>query len=772
MEIPGSPSLSPTLPRRTAPDADKKPASPPPASACNRLGRYLVTGRLGKGGMGVVYEAEDPLLNRKVAIKLLPKDVSANAEALKRFLREAQAAARLNHVNVVAVYDIGEAGGSHYIVMELVTGGNAQEFLRSHGPFHWTEATSILMDVCRGTAAAHKAGLIHRDIKPAKILRSHDRVVKLADFGLVKPAGRQGTVVTSLGSVIGTPHYMSPEQTQSTSVDERSDIYSLGATYFALLTGRPPYTGEDSVQVLFAHCSQPIPDPRSLVADIPEQCAAIIRKAMAKNRAQRYGSVGELMDDLDQILGSAREAAPAGRNAAQPPPFVWSKPSSVEVTQPVSLAEAHPGENTEVIAPPRPRWKRIGIVLIGMLAFAFVVALLVMAWNRPTTTEPPGVKDDWASVSAEADKAIRSRNAVAMKGAIERIKVLQIREANAALDQQAAMRQTLVLLEKTLAFRESITEKGRVLGVDGIVTCLDISPDDNLLAVGQGSGDAGALIYDGRTGEKRATLWPRAKGIIRAQSLSFAHDSSVLAVSCPDTKDVKLWHTADGKESSLALGPNVVRALTVKFSPVSKTLTAGLELIGEGRGKYLKIWDIETGLERSAAFKAEHTGKVWSLAYCTGGQQVASGSQDKRVVLWNAETGRIWRELHTGLTVHAITCGPQGRTMAVAGADKDGSVLQFWDYAGSQLLASKPSTHGPCRCLAFTRNGALLASGSGAQVLLWNPETHELLATLTGHSQPITSLAFFSESGILATGSSDQTVRLWDVSRFLSRPEP
>src|SRR4051812_45416986 len=177
-----SPSQSPVLPRKRSP-APQSPRQHDTVVGTNRLGRYQVIGRLGQGGMGVVYQAEDTLLKRKVAIKLLPRDFSANPEALKRFLREGQAAAKLNHVNVVAVYDIGEAQGSHYIVMELITGGSAQDFLRTQGPFHWTEATSILMDVCRGVAAAHKAGLIHRDIKPANILRSTEGVIKLGDFG-------------------------------------------------------------------------------------------------------------------------------------------------------------------------------------------------------------------------------------------------------------------------------------------------------------------------------------------------------------------------------------------------------------------------------------------------------------------------------------------------------------------------------------------------------------------------------------------------------------
>ena len=775
MDAPGSPSRSPTLPKQSSPASAQNPAIKKPASGCNRLGRYLVTGKLGQGGMGVVYQAEDALLKRKVAIKLLPKEFSAHPEALKRFLREGQAAAKLSHANVVAVYDIGEADGSYFIVMELITGGTAQDFLRERGPFHWTEATSILMDVCRGVAAAHKAGLIHRDIKPANILRSTDGVVKLGDFGLVKPAGRTGTVVTALGSVVGTPHYMSPEQSQSGSVDARSDIYALGATYFALLTGRPPYLAADSMQVLFAHCSKPIPDPREIVAEVPEKCAAIIRQAMAKSRGQRYASAAAMLADLEQAL-SLSQGSPSAQSVGKPPAFAWSKGQRTETSGPLSLADAYPGERTEpMLAPKRRPWWLLGlgaaaVALLGVVGLVLLLGFLFMDRNRPLPGPKPEQEvvgqEDWPSLAAAADKAIQKRNLAAMRAALDKIKLLQKRTQDEK--QQEAMAKTLAQLAKTAAFRERITDKGLVLPVDGIVTSVAVSPDTRWLAAGQGSGSAGAVVYDGHTGEKRFTLWPKdAKGMVNVQALAFSYDSDVLAAACADNLGIRLRNIAEGKDSLLPVGAGVNRALSVTFSPKSRDLVAGLEPTIEGRGRpFLKIWDIDTRKE-PFLFKPEHTGKIWSVAYCAGGHQVATGSQDKRVVLWNAETGRIWRELQTGLIVHALASGPQGRLMAVAGADQNGSVLQFWDYPASQLLASKPSPHGPCRCVAFSSDGSVLASGSGSNVLLWNAETHELLATLPGHGQTVTALAFFADGGILATGSDDQTVRLWDVTRFL-----
>ena len=295
-----------------------------------------------------------------------------------------------------------------------------------------------------------------------------------------------------------------------------------------------------------------------------------------------------------------------------------------------------------------------------------------------------------------------------------------------------------------------------------------ISPDDRWLVVGQSHGDAGALVFDSRTGEKRFNVWPRhGTSMTRVQSLAIDRDSAVLAAVCSDNV-IPLSRFESGKEWTIPSGSNVKRVLSLSFSPTNKNLVAGLDPFGEGKGKpFLKVWNLETGRE-PFSFKTEHSARVAAVDFCAGGHQVASGSHDKRVVMWNAETGRIWRELHTEMTIRALACSPQGRTIAVAGVDGTKPQLQFWDYAAGTLLATEPSPHGSCQCVAFSRNGELLVSGSGSQVMLWNPETRKLLATLAGHSHDVTAAAFTAEGGILITGGVDQTIRLWDVSRFLS----
>ena len=253
------------------------------------IGRYRIVELLGMGAMGVVYRGFDTLIERNVAIKLLPPELAADKGTRDRFLSEAKAAGRLTNPHVVALYEIGQQDGVDFIAMELMSGGNLAQALHQTGPFSALEATRIIADACQGLAAAHAAGMIHRDIKPSNLLRNAEGIVKLADFGLAKRTVGSVQQLTVAGQVIGTPYYMSPEQCQSKPLDARSDIYSLGATYYSLLTGVTPYHEiENTVQVMFAHVQGESLDPRKIKVDVPDACAQIVSRATAKNPDDRY----------------------------------------------------------------------------------------------------------------------------------------------------------------------------------------------------------------------------------------------------------------------------------------------------------------------------------------------------------------------------------------------------------------------------------------------------------------------------------------------------
>ena len=314
-----------------------------------RLGKYVITGVLGVGGMGVVLKAHDQTIERDVAIKVLPPELASNERALTRFVYEAKSAGKLNHPNTVMIHEIAQQDEIYYLVMEFVQGGSLSEQLDKSGACSVQQATEQIIEASNGLAAAHQAGLIHRDVKPANLMVTQDGTVKVTDFGLAKRLDSQSMQVTQAGQLIGTPYYMSPEQCESSSIDERSDIYSLGATYYSLLTGKHPFEDSDSVvKVMFAHCNAPPPDPRQVRNDVPTACARVIERAMAKQPDQRYQSMNDMRADLQAILdhpGSDAAALPSDSKPSMARPSVdrkwwWMGAALVAVVGIVGLASS------------------------------------------------------------------------------------------------------------------------------------------------------------------------------------------------------------------------------------------------------------------------------------------------------------------------------------------------------------------------------------------------------------------------------------------------
>jgi urea transport system substrate-binding protein len=275
------------------------------------LGKYTITGTLGQGGMGMVVKGHDPKIERDVAIKVLADYLSADPTSLGRFLAEAKAGGKLNHPNVVAIYEIGQEAETHYLVLEYVPGGSLADRVAQGGALPALEATRALIDACRGVGAAHAAGVVHRDIKPANFMVAADGSVKVTDFGLAKAVADTGRHLTQTGTAVGTPFFMSPEQCEAKPVDHRTDVYSLGATYYSLLTGKYPFHHSATVpQLMYQHCHGPVPDPRADNPAVPEACARIVARAMAKAPADRYQTADEMLVDLQAVAATLSGQTP------------------------------------------------------------------------------------------------------------------------------------------------------------------------------------------------------------------------------------------------------------------------------------------------------------------------------------------------------------------------------------------------------------------------------------------------------------------------------
>jgi serine/threonine protein kinase len=296
----------------------KLPGKELAADAPKALGGYEILKQLGKGGMGTVYLARQVSLDRPVALKTMNSEWAADPRFLTRFTREAYAAAQLTHHNVLQIYDIGEDKGTHFFSMELVEGSNLGDLVKKSGKVDVEAAVGYILQAARGLKYAHDQGMVHRDIKPDNLMLNVHGIVKVADLGLVKTpqaaaqeeaaetgqAPPESAEVTAAGVAMGTPAYMAPEQSlNAAGVDQRADIYSLGCTLYALVTGRPPFQGKSALEVMSKHQTEPIIPPEKIVKHVPPEISGVVLKMLAKKLEDRYQDLAEVITDLEQFLG-------------------------------------------------------------------------------------------------------------------------------------------------------------------------------------------------------------------------------------------------------------------------------------------------------------------------------------------------------------------------------------------------------------------------------------------------------------------------------------
>lgn len=265
--------------------------------------RYTVMNLIGQGGMADVYLAHDEILNRMVAIKVLRSKLSEDPMTLVRFIREASAASRLSHPNVVDIYDVGETDGLHYIVMEYIKGQTLKQMITRRGALDQKEALSIMLQLCSAIASAHRHQIIHRDIKPQNILVKSDGTIKITDFGIAVANG--SVSLTHNNAVMGSAHYLSPESAQGKTPDEKVDIYSMGIVFYELLSGEVPFKGQTPAQIAIKHMTEPLPSLRKFNPQIPQAMENIVIRAAAKDPAERYQSAEEMYQDLKVCLDPA-----------------------------------------------------------------------------------------------------------------------------------------------------------------------------------------------------------------------------------------------------------------------------------------------------------------------------------------------------------------------------------------------------------------------------------------------------------------------------------
>jgi len=339
------------------------------AQAGTQIPGYKLGAKIGSGAMAAVFKAKQLSLDRTVAIKVLPRRLSENAEFVERFYREGQAAAKLNHANIVQAIDVGEAGGYHYFVMEYVRGHTLYDELISEEALTEQRALEIIIQIARALEHAHKQGLIHRDVKPKNIMITRDGVAKLADMGLARTAADEEVAQAEAGRAFGTPYYISPEQIRGeVDIDFRADIYSLGATLYHAITGHVPFDAPTPAAVMHKHLKEPLIPPDHINTALSTGIGEIVEVMMAKDRDHRYSSTGDVLMDLEAVAAGqpplmARERIDADVLSG------LANQASEDLQAPVDIAKSAP---TGVSV--------LYLVLLGaLLGFSIIVNVVLFA---------------------------------------------------------------------------------------------------------------------------------------------------------------------------------------------------------------------------------------------------------------------------------------------------------------------------------------------------------------------------------------------------------
>lgn len=349
-------------------------------------GRYILQRKVGGGGMAMVFKAQDELLNRYVAVKLLNPGLQNDEDFIRRFRHEAQAAAGLSHPNIVGVYDVGRDEDLNFIVMEYIEGLTLKDIIDRLGPLPTAEVLEITRQIAEALRVAHRHGIVHRDIKPHNIMIGDDGRVKVTDFGIARASSAM-TVTQSTG-MMGSVHYISPEQARGGIVGERADLYSLGVVMFEMATGQVPFTGDTMFSVALKHLQEQAPAPEELNKDVPPQISRITKKLMAKEQHNRYQSAEELLADVNAAIREV-PAKPAVDHLVAKARELKKQPEEPEVEE-VRMSEEPVVKKPDPKGPAHrgPSWVGVSVISLVLIILAGAALLGWMFWPKPVVVVP------------------------------------------------------------------------------------------------------------------------------------------------------------------------------------------------------------------------------------------------------------------------------------------------------------------------------------------------------------------------------------------------
>jgi serine/threonine protein kinase len=693
-----------------------------------KFGKFEILADLGQGAMGKVYRAHDPILDRFVALKTVSPLLLTGKDTLTRFRREARAAARLQHPNIVTIYEIGEEEGTHYIAMELVEGMDLGEVLTPPDRLPIEQKVRLIVDVCRGLEFAHKMGVVHRDVKPANIRLTRDGTVKILDFGIARFRGSELTDpnLTQQGMVLGTPSYLSPELVQGAKVDHHADMWAVGVILYEALAGRRPFEATTITSLIHKIVAEPVPPIDAKALHLPEALTAAAMRALDRDRERRFPDLGTMARALLAAIG------------ATPPPELPLDPAVRKRAYEANFAEARrllTEDDLSGALEAARRAQSLDPTRTGILSLIRVIEerLRSADGGRRPPDEHPAPRTARAPATVPARPPAPAPAAPGLPVPPGPLDTAALRSRGAA------------------AFRD--------LGTFGEAPATKeaaLSPVADLLAV---AGADGAIrLWDLRSRNRadvlRTDLHRRTGHDAAALALAFSPDGSLLASAHVDGV-VHLWDLAKGEEVAVRLRHDESVG-TLAFSPDGATLATG------SLDANLRLWDVGAILSGEARRElVRQPSGVTALAWAGGGEWILTGHSSRVLRLIDPHRSRLLATLRgPEALVSLLTLSPDGRYMAVGSQDR---TVRLYDLATREQTAVLAGLRRPASAVCFLADGGFLATVCQENsVQLWDLDSQQPTTVLWGPGgESFVSIALFGESNHLAAVLADGRIRVW-----------
>ena len=718
---------------------------------------YRVIGELGRGGMGVVYKALDPKLNRIVALKMVLAGDHASQNERERFQREARAIAQLQHPNIVQIFEVGEENDLPFFVLEFIRGGSLDRQIDGR-PRNPRQAADLVATLALTMQVAHQQGIVHRDLKPANVLMAPQRVPKITDFGLAKQL-EDSQANTATGDVIGTPSYMAPEQAagEPDKIGPGADIYALGAILYTLVTGRPPFQGETSFDTIMQVIEQEPVRPTVLQSKIPRDLETICLKCLQKDPHRRYTTAQDLADDLRRFLDRRPILARPTGWVEHGIKWIRRKPTTATL---VALLVLSPLigwgfiVNQQTIQSQQEENQGLGDLAKNEIARANKATADA---NRKTEQLQESTKELQQSVvqlNAEKERLGDARYKADMGMAASDWDQHNLKRLDQRLSHHefpggtTDRRQFEWFFWKRRSRQDLRTFHGHTLAV----VSLACSPDGTWIA--SGSLDKTIRIWNTTTGKILHTLQGHTRPV---SHVAISHDGKTLLSSGLDGT-ARFWTVQDGKQ--IALVENVSRGEGIAFSPDGKTIAIAHD------DKSIRFWT-PTGQPLPQSIRPRLDDKsprtVGPLTISNDGRFLAAGCSfnDPTVAIFDlAKQTQLDTRSVNWPRIFDLAFSPDGKQIAIAGRG-----VQLWDINSGSTRSFKPHGRSAIRSVRFHGSGQrLVSAGIDNAINSWDIDSPAQATTRLGHQRPVISLALHPDGKHLFSGSDDNTIKSWAIT--------